>query len=656
MNLRSIEGKVADGKALSSQEKALLNQKATEYWDEHPDVTSRFPRWRKHMAWVAGHQRTDFSNATKKLVTLARGNSRKLIFNRMRPFVKTLLGKLSADVPKPGVIPNTSEDADIESARVGDKVLDALTIKLHYKALLLAINLWIIITNRVGIRVFWNEEDHGIVSYEEEEVKDPDTNEVLRTKWEPIPEPGDIGIEILSPFQFRTDPLFSNPKKWRWVVFGEEVDQEALEEEYGLEEGELTATDSSLDTAYDLEATSDSIAMSVPEDKESIKGKTVVRMEFWTPKMMAVMAGKRVLETKPNKNSRIPLFVIEDRLIPVSNYEKGIVYNEAVIKDAIPVQREYNRHKSIISLALERASKLKILLPLGSVMNRKSFTNEFGTFIDCNTKLGEPHQMKLDSLPPFMPQYTQDLEKEFQNIMSIHPASVGQLPERASHASGTLLNLLLEQDDAVLSPLLQVRDEVLNDVWSFVLELVQENYTVGRLLKHTGINGVHSVGKFKGSDLRGNTDVRVVSQTGLPRSRALRIEYVMKLREAKLLTDDKLCLEMLEFGNAERIFEDSILHERRAHRENGKIEEDKEINPEITPTWIYPFEDHLAHLPIHVKDRLSPKYDLYSESQRQALEKHIQATMQIVATQAQQQAQGQVEPPPPESTPQEAQS
>lgn len=430
-------------------------------------------------------------------------------------------------------------------------------------------------------------------------------------------------------------------------MWGEDTDAEALEVEYGLEPGSLSVpkreASNEIDNPFELtenpEGEWTGVASSTAD--EEVTGRTVKRLEFWTPKMYAYIASGQVLESGPNKKGVIPLFVADERTIPISNYEKGIIFNEGKLKDAIPIQREFNRQMSIFSKAIERASKLKILLPENSVLTKKAFSNSFGSFIPVNTLRGKPEQMKLDTMPPFAPQWIDLLDKEFGSAFNIGPASMGQLPERASHASGALLSLLLEQDDIVLDPTIKVMNRMWGEVWTYVLELVQENYDVGRLITFVGDDGKFAVEKFRGTDLRGNTTVRVESQSGLPRSRALRIEYIMTLFKAGLLQDPRDVLEMLEFGTAEKMFKDNLLHENRALRENERIESNPQITPGEVQGWAYEFDEHLVHMKIHLRDLLSSKGENYQQGQWQALDGHIREHMNIMIQNQMQQSQAQ---------------
>lgn len=661
MTLRTIEDKIYEGGTLKPDEEAFLLKRTQDYWDNHPDVLDRFPRWKKYIAWTAGYQIYDYNKVSRKLVEIPLDRNRKLIINKLKPYVRTLLAKLTAEVPIYSVIPNTSDDDDVKAARMGSSLVEGLANKLNFDAVMKDLKLWTILCNRAYLHVFWNEEDKGIIDYRKRpkkvtsedkvDTEAPPSPEVLagglpeasEGPIEPVFDEGDVSIEAVSPFQCRPDPLYQERSKWRWFLYGDEVDAEWVEDKWGLESGSLREKDTTQDDMYDLTLQDEhEVIIGNPGAQEDIVGRTVVLKEFWTRKIYVFCTEKKILQYGINEYGEIPFFDIEDRIVPIDSYEKGFTYNESLLKDAIPIQREYNRQASIMSQALDRASKLKVLTPLGSLLSKKQWVNDYGVFIDYNRNAGEPHQMKMEPFPMEMPQYKADLEREMEAMVSLSPASFGRLPERASHASGTLVSLLLEQDDVILNPLLNLINNIMSKAWSLALRLVQENYDVARYLKFTGKNGEDDIAPFQGADLRGNTDVQITSQSGLPRSRALRVEYILKLREAGLLTDDRSTLEMLEFGNASKIFSDDLVHEKRAYRENSLIEKNLMIQPEEVMGWVYPLERHDIHLKVHLLDRLSVKYEKYQPNQQAACEQHIRDTAAALTP-----------PPPPGTSPNE---
>ena len=615
-----LEAKIYSGKKLSEQDKEQFRFFVDSIWDDHADVGNRFPRWKKYIAWVAGYQLYDYNKYSKKLIEMPLNRKKRLVFNRLRSFVRTMLAKLSSDVPQMSVVPKTSEYADIEAARAGDRLIEHLSDKIDLPKILSNVKLWSIVCNRSFLRVFWDGESKGTVGYDEED------------EGQEITDDGDVNMEDVSPFNCRVDPLYFEWEKWRWFVFGDEIDAGAIEREYKLKKGSLHETSQTLGEAFDLELGGDNeIILGSTDTKEEITGRTIVFKEFWTPKIYVFTAGNKVVEYGLNPYEEIPFYPVEERLIPISNYEKGFQYNESLVKDAIGVQREYNRMNSIKGIALERASKLKVLVPFGSMISKKQVTNDYGVFIDYNPKMGAaPHQMRLDPVPSFIETYTQGLEREFEVIFGVREASFGRLPERASHASGTLVNLLLEQDDVLLNPLLATINKALGRAWSLALRMAKDNYSLPRMIRYVGEDGTNSVMKFRAADLQGNTDVKVVSQSGLPRSRALRIEYIMKLREAGLLPDDKNVLEMLEFGQADKIFKDHLLHEQTAYKEHEKIKGNPNIKPEEVEEWIHPLEDMNIHAKIHARLLFGAEMDKLNENQRKAIDMHAQITVEKI--------------------------
>lgn len=70
------------------------------------------------------------------------------------------------------------------------------------------------------------------------------------------------------------------------------------------------------------------------------------------------------------------------------------------------------------------------------------------------------------------------------------------------------------------------------------------------------------------------------------------------------------------------------------------------ISPQDVGSWLYELDDDMTHMKLHLRERLSARYDKLTPNQQQAFEYHIQATKQAVqakqraAMEAEMQAQG----------------
>ncbi len=637
-NFVEIENKIVSGKELSDDDKAFVINRVEEYWTNHPDVVYNFPKWKKILTWIAGYQYIDYNTVKKELQPVPY-IKRKITVNRLKPILRQMLAKIKTTVPELGVIPNTREYEDINAAKLGDQLLEALSNTIRFHRIRKDFFSWLLTLGRACIRVFWDETKEGIVSYER--VVDEETDEERINIIKAI---GDVGMEVVSPFNYRHDPLFSSPEKWRWFLFGEIVDRNNLAEAYGIDAETLAIEeDTSLDILYSqpFDITRDETdTLGVGGIGSTQKEDSCFRYELWTRKIFIIVGGKQVLEYGINEDGSIPFFAYEDKLIPFELHEKGIALNTSIFKDLLPIQKEYNRFVSNLSSTIERASKIKVMTPVGSLLNKKQIFDDGSVVaIDYNPQYGNPTQLKLDASSPIAMAFKQELEREMENVSGVHEVSFGRLPERASHASGVLVNLLLEQDDSLLDPLIKEVDEsVFSPAWSYLLRLVQENYNEPRILKMVGRDKENSVIQFRNADLRDNTDVFVSTNVSLPKSRALRTEWIIRIAEMGLIQDPKTILELLEFGEAKRIYEDELIHEKKAIEENQKIEAGLVLTEQDAIKMLYILDDDVTHLKIHLRDRLSNKFEKYNSLQKGVLELHIQAHLQKLQAAQQQQA------------------
>ncbi len=642
-NFIEIENRILAGKELSDDDKAFVVNKVDDYWKNHPDVVYNFPKWKKILAWIAGYQYIDYNTVKRELQPVPY-IKRKITVNRLKPILRQMLAKIKTTIPELGVVPNTREYEDISAAKLGDQLLEALSNKIKFQRIRKDFFSWLLTLGRSCIRVFWDETQEGIVSYER--VIDKETGEY---KLEVVKAPGEVGMEVISPFNYRHDPLFSSPEKWRWFLFGEIVDRDKLAEAYNVDVETLSQEeDTSLDILYaqPFDITRDETDLvGVGGIESSQKENSCFRYELWTPNIFIIVGGGQVLDYGINADNIIPFFTYEDKLIPFELHEKGITLNSSIFKDLLPIQKEYNRFVSNLSSTIERASKIKVMTPLGSLLNKKQIFDDGSVVaIDYNPQYGHPTQLKLDTTSPEAMAFKQELEREMENVSGVHEVSFGRLPERASHASGTLVNLLLEQDDSLIDPLIKEADEsVFSPAWSYLLKLVQDNYNEPRILKMVGRDKEDAVLPFRSADLRDNTDVFVSTNVSLPKSRALRTEWIIRIAQMGLIQDPKTILELLEFSDAKRVYEDELVHEKRASEENQKIEAGLILTEQDALKMIYILDDDTTHLKIHLRDRLSSKFEKYNSLQQSVLELHIQAHLQkLQAAQQQQQAMPQL--------------
>jgi hypothetical protein len=198
------------------------------------------------------------------------------------------------------------------------------------------------------------------------------------------------------------------------------------------------------------------------------------------------------------------------------------------------------------------------------------------------------------------------------------------------------------------------------------LKFVSNYWNEERLIRVTGMESFLEARRWKGSDLRGNTDVRVQSGSALPQSKAARQALLTEFMQYGWI-DPASGLEVLELNGLDKIVEDFLVDKRQAQRENMKL---MDIDPEIVkglngppvgpdgqpvigedgspvdpltgqphqPQPAMPvnsWDNHAVHIQVHNQFRKSQQFELLDPAIKQEFELHVQlhqmATMQGMA-------------------------
>jgi len=155
-----------------------------------------------------------------------------------------------------------------------------------------------------------------------------------------------------------------------------------------------------------------------------------------------------------------------------------------------------------------------------------------------------------------------------EDISGQHEVSKGQTPPGVSAA--TAISYLQEQDESMLSVAYDSLEEGIEKVAFETLSLVSQFWDTSRMVKVVGLDGSFEVMAFKGSDLRGNNDIRVEAGSALPTSKAAKQAFIMDLMKMGFIDPSK-GLEVMEIGGINKIYDEIQVDVREAQRENIKM-------------------------------------------------------------------------------------
>lgn len=569
-------------------------------------------QWAVNIAYLTGKQWVAYDKNSRKIIEKPKESwEERVTINRIRPATRTELAKITKAKPQFDVIAASNEDDDIDAAKVGTQAVDYIWRSSNMDEKRFKAALWQISTGTGIIKTFWNDKlgDEVQLNTLDEQgnfaVDELTGQEITQTK-----RLGDIDNSVVSPFDFKFDPAAEEFDDARWCC-----------------ENKLRTTDYVLDN-YEVEVAPEDNLSSTNifngllaningnnADYKPVKVKnSVVVKEYWEipskkyPKGRHItIANGKLLQYEDNPYNRLPYFVFVHNMIP------GRVHGSSNIEDLIPIQREYNKTRTQRRLNQTRTGNPRLNVEANSLLTEP--TNEPGEILERKPNTAPPQW----ETPPAEPGHIQaELElqlRDFEDVSGIHEVSNGTAPTGIK--SGVALNFLQEQDETKLGPIIHNVESTFTKWAQFVLVLMQQYYLEPRLIKIVGKNNQIETKEFQGSDLKGNTDVKVIAGSAMPKSIAARQDFVLNLWDRKVITDPQKALKLLEFGNIEEIYEDLSIDINQA-----KAEQKQWLKGDFSHDT-RDFYNHDVHVSEHNKFRKSDDYEKLPPEVQQAADNHV---------------------------------
>lgn len=585
-----------EGSGLSKeQEKQLLSWVLDQHKRCRNDRLGVERQWYMNLAFYFGKQNvkmlsTAASSTGFRLTTPPAPPWRvRLVVNKIRPMVRVMLAKTTSQKPRFTVVPATTEDNDIASARVAEQIFDHTYAAKNVKRVLRRAEWWAIICGTAFIKDYWNP------------------NEIDKSSQQQ----GDIEIEHVSPFHvFVPDLLEEELENQPYVIHQSMKSLEWVERAYGKKVAKATNVKSTNDILED------SFLSMVGAQNASSSKDNVLMLECWIkpghPILkeggMVTVVGEQIVQVVngyPYVHGEFPFSKLD--MIP-----SGKFYADSVITDIIPIQREYNRTRSQIIEAKNLMGKPKLLAAKGSI-NPNQVTSEPGQVILYTPGFPEPKEMAHAPLPSHVLQEVQQLQEDLDDISGQHDISRGKNPSQVTAA--TALSFLQEQDDTKLSDAITSIEESLEKVGRHILSHVSQFWTTQRTVQIVGADGSFDAQVYKGDSLGGNLNVRVEAGSALPQSKAAKQAFVMDLIKLFPQYADK-GLELLEIGGIERIYEEYLTDKRQSQRENIKMSSG-------VPVEANDWDNHQVHIDIHNTFRKSQEFEMLPDEIKVMFQQHV---------------------------------
>ncbi len=523
-------------------------------WVNEQYVQARDARWKAERQWYLnlafyfGQQNVMFRNghasgdrSMKLYVPPAPYYRSRPVINQIRPRMRKTMAKLTAQKPNASIVPASSDDRDLYAAQAGEQIWDSIYRWKKVHSTIRRSVFWSVITGNGFIKSYW------------------DINKI-----DPLSGmPGDLCYVPITPFHlFVPDLTEEELEEQPFVIHANLRHADEVSRMYGKPVSFETAQGELLEENF----------LNIMGLQQWEKNKKVFVLENWVrpgacsliPEGgMYVIAGNQVVYENPE-------WPYEHKMFPfahIGHVPTGKFYRDSEINDLIPLQREYNRTRGQIIEAKNRMAKPQLAAEMGSVDPSK-ITTEPGQVILYRPGFQAPTPIPLQALPQYVLDEQDRIKMDMDDISGQHEVSKGTTPPGVTAA--TAISYLQEQDETSLSYTYDSIEEAIEKTAHMTLQYVQQYWDEPRQVKITGADGSFDIKTFRGSDLRGNTDIRVEAGSALPTSKAAKQAFIMDLMKMGFI-DPQKGLEVMEIGGINKIYESIQTDIRQAQRENLRM-------------------------------------------------------------------------------------
>lgn len=542
----------------------------------------------------------------------------KEVFNHIAPIIETRISKISATTPAVTVVPASTEERDIESAKLSKLILNSVSNRLNLVDIEKTAITWSEICGTAFYKVVWNTNSGNMVATDE-------SGNAIHE--------GDVSIEVVSPFEIFPDNLSCERlEDVKSIIHARAIDIEEIRTQWGVdvepERVHAFTLDSNIGNLGGLgyDAHINKVA------NVELSNHCVVIERYTRPTRahkngrLTVVAGGKLLY-----DGELP-YINDDlnaRTFPlvkqISNYMPGSFFGVSVVDRLIPLQRAYNAvrnrkheyfNRSVMNvLAVEDGSVDTDALEIEGLSPGKVLVYRQGSKVP---EIIENPDLKLD-----FNEEEERLLSEFKTVSGVSDLMTDSYANYTS-MSGVALELLAEQDNTRLLTAIDSTKLSVKTVAKFILRLYKQYAVMPRLLKIAGDAGEIQMYYWDQSEICSD-DVVFDASSEANESLIQRRTMLLDLIKQGLMYDEdgkfspsmrKRCLDLLGFGMWENSVDLNALHINRA----------KEENLNISKLEVLPIDDHKIHIDEHTAYILGNeiKSKLNSKMLIEKLLKHIE--------------------------------
>ena len=300
-----------------------------------------------------------------------------------------------------------------------------------------------------------------------------------------------------------------------------------------------------------------------------------------------VVGADVVLFDGPIPYRNLPIY----RLAP--SQQDFSAFGDTIGFDLLAIQEAINSLYSTVATNQSTFGVQNLLIPRGFNISVNSLTGGLN-LIEYDPNVGKPEPLQLTLTAPEIFNFIQQLERLMETLSGVNSVSRGN-PE-SNLKSGNALALVQSMAIQFNSGLAQSYVEVIEDVGTAIITILQDFASVPRVAMIAGKYNKSYMKEFSGKDL--SQIQRVLVDVGNPLASTLagKMQIADNLMQAGFINDADQYLVVLETGNLDPVLEGPLKEQYQIRQENELMATGEEVVALITDNHKQHINEHKAVL------------------------------------------------------------
>lgn len=561
-------------------------------------------QWYQNLAFYRGKQWVVWQDnpltASGVALVQPKSNRKRLVFNRIMPVVRREYTKLTKEEQQYFVRPNTTDQSDIAAAQTAEALADYLAEACKFNAARRKAIWWATQTGTGFIKTTYDGQGKLPVGPSGQEVE------------------GKVVYSSPSPFHMIVPYLeLDDIEEQPWVIHERAYDPADVYKHYGIKvEPKADISTSNTETRF----------RNAINIKQTNTVKQVLVKELWHKPCSDFPKGCLVIWSEDKilyKSDEYPYEHGEFPFQKITHIPSGGFYGISTTEGLIPMQKEYNLTKSQLAEARDLTSKPAMAVVKGSV-DVKKITAKPGAIWEVMPGADMPRRIINPDMPNYIGNILDMLLADMDDNSAQFEITKGRTPPGVEAASA--IAYLQEENDTMLYHTVSSMEDAVSKSGRQSLSLVQQYWTTTRIINTVSKVHVQGAIEFKGKDLKGNIDLRVVAGSMAPRSAAAKQAQILELIKLGIVPPD-IGLKYFHLSETNAMYDEIHVDINQAKRENLKLARGQFNEPN---KW----DNHVMHVSEHEQFMKSQEFELLPEETQQQFVQHVEMhkTIEVAET------------------------